>query len=145
ASTAKETRPLWLCPNCGGPMVVMERITAGQFWFRSPPFLSGSAPWNNLFQLSHSVPLTPRRRGAPCLPPNQLSVPNLDPKSRSHHTQTLTQPILASLLPAPVPVPQASLLTPTIMRIGNTICVTPPHVTPRANLILAELRRAITQ
>ena len=27
ASTAKETRPLWLCPNCGGPMVVIERLT----------------------------------------------------------------------------------------------------------------------
>ena len=30
ASTAKETRPLWLCPKCGGPMVVIERLTAAQ-------------------------------------------------------------------------------------------------------------------
>ena len=43
ASTAKETRPLWLCPNCGGPMVVIERLTAAQLQLRSPPFLSGAA------------------------------------------------------------------------------------------------------
>jgi hypothetical protein len=43
ASAAKETRPLWLCPNCGGPMVVIERLTAAQIQLRSPPFLSGAA------------------------------------------------------------------------------------------------------
>jgi hypothetical protein len=43
ASTAKETRPLWLCPNCGGPMVVIERLTAAQIQLRSPPFLSAAA------------------------------------------------------------------------------------------------------
>jgi len=43
ASTAKETRPLWLCPNCGGPMMVIERLTAAQIQLRSPPFLSGAA------------------------------------------------------------------------------------------------------
>jgi hypothetical protein len=43
ASTAKETRPLWLCPKCGGPMVVIERLTAAQIQLRSPPFLSGVA------------------------------------------------------------------------------------------------------
>jgi hypothetical protein len=43
ASTVKETRPLWLCPNCGGPMVVIERLTAAQLQLRSPPFLSGAA------------------------------------------------------------------------------------------------------
>jgi Putative transposase/Transposase zinc-binding domain len=43
ASTAKETRPLWLCPKCGGPMVVIERLTAAQLQLRSPPSLSGVA------------------------------------------------------------------------------------------------------
>jgi len=43
ASTAQETRPLWLCPHCGGPMVVIERLTAAQIQLRSPPFLSGTA------------------------------------------------------------------------------------------------------
>ena len=43
ASTAQETRPLWLCPHCGGPMVVIERLTAAQMQLRSPPFLSGTA------------------------------------------------------------------------------------------------------
>jgi hypothetical protein len=29
--------PLWTCPQCGGPMVVIERLTAGQIQLRSPP------------------------------------------------------------------------------------------------------------
>jgi hypothetical protein len=69
----------------------------------------------------NSVPLTTRRRAAPCLPLNQLSVPDLDPKSGSHHTQTLTQPILASLLPFPVAVPRASLLTPARLNRHNRL------------------------
>jgi hypothetical protein len=42
-SPAKETRPLWLCPKCGGPMVVIERLTGAQLQLRSPPFLAGAA------------------------------------------------------------------------------------------------------
>jgi hypothetical protein len=37
ASAAKESSPLWLCPQCGGPMVVIERLTAAQIQLRSPP------------------------------------------------------------------------------------------------------------
>ncbi len=37
------TRPLWLCPNCGGPMVVIERLTAAQLQLRSPPRLLTTA------------------------------------------------------------------------------------------------------
>ena len=36
-SSAKESTPLWLCPECGGPMVVIERLTAAQIQLRSPP------------------------------------------------------------------------------------------------------------
>jgi hypothetical protein len=36
-SSAKESSPLWLCPKCGGPMVVIERLTAAQIQLRSPP------------------------------------------------------------------------------------------------------------
>jgi len=36
-STAQEATPNWLCPNCGGPMVVIERLTAAQIQLRSPP------------------------------------------------------------------------------------------------------------
>jgi hypothetical protein len=39
ASTAKESSPLWLCPKCGGPMVVLERLTGAQIQLRSPPVL----------------------------------------------------------------------------------------------------------
>jgi hypothetical protein len=30
-------RPLWLCPQCGGPMAAVERFTATQARFRAPP------------------------------------------------------------------------------------------------------------
>jgi hypothetical protein len=43
ASAPKETRPLWLCPNCGGPMVVIDRLSAAQLQLRSPPLLAGAA------------------------------------------------------------------------------------------------------
>src|SRR5208283_5277562 len=43
ASLAREPNPLWRCPQCGGPMVVIERLTAAQLQFRSPPFLSRAA------------------------------------------------------------------------------------------------------
>jgi hypothetical protein len=39
ASTAQESSPLWLCPHCGGPMVVIERMSASQILLRSPPDL----------------------------------------------------------------------------------------------------------
>jgi hypothetical protein len=43
ASTAKEPSPLWLCPKCGGPMVVLERLTAAEIQLRSPPVLVTAA------------------------------------------------------------------------------------------------------
>jgi Putative transposase len=43
ASTAQPANRLWLCPNCGGPMMVIERLTAAQIQLRSPPFLAGAA------------------------------------------------------------------------------------------------------
>jgi hypothetical protein len=43
ASAAKESSPLWLCPKCGGLMVVIERMTAAQILLRSPPVLVPAA------------------------------------------------------------------------------------------------------
>jgi hypothetical protein len=43
ASPVQEPSPLWLCPNCGGKMVVIERLTAAQIQLRSPPSLAGIA------------------------------------------------------------------------------------------------------
>ncbi len=37
ASPAHDPNPLWLCPKCGGPMVVIERLSAAQIQLRSPP------------------------------------------------------------------------------------------------------------
>jgi hypothetical protein len=30
-------RPLWTCPNCGGPMILLERLSAIELRVRSPP------------------------------------------------------------------------------------------------------------
>ncbi len=38
-STAHESNPLWLCPKCGGPMVIVQRLTAAQIQLRSPPLV----------------------------------------------------------------------------------------------------------
>ena len=42
-SPSQEKPSLRLCPNCGGPMRVVERLTAAQIQLRSPPLLSGAA------------------------------------------------------------------------------------------------------
>jgi len=36
-STAQDANPDWVCPKGGGPMVVIERLTAAQIQLRSPP------------------------------------------------------------------------------------------------------------
>src|ERR1700732_133692 len=42
-TTARESDPLWRCPKCGGPMAVIERLTAAQIQLRSPPQLLTTA------------------------------------------------------------------------------------------------------
>ncbi|MBZ5667764.1 MAG: IS91 family transposase [Acidobacteriia bacterium] len=42
-STAQQSSPLWRCPKCGGPMAVIERLTAAQLQLRSPPALVTAA------------------------------------------------------------------------------------------------------
>jgi hypothetical protein len=42
-STLQDLRPLWLCPKCGGPMVVIERLTATQTQLPSPPITPAPA------------------------------------------------------------------------------------------------------
>jgi hypothetical protein len=37
SDTRHASAPLWTCPLCGGPMVVIERLTAVQIKLRSPP------------------------------------------------------------------------------------------------------------
>jgi hypothetical protein len=31
------TRPLWTCPLCGGPMVLIERLSSLELRLRAPP------------------------------------------------------------------------------------------------------------
>jgi len=33
-------RPLWMCPECGAPMVLIERLSLAQLRLRSPPILN---------------------------------------------------------------------------------------------------------
>jgi hypothetical protein len=40
---AKDTTSLWRCPKCGGPMLVIERLTAAEMQLRSPPALATAA------------------------------------------------------------------------------------------------------
>ena len=42
-STAQDMSPNWFCPKCGGPMVVIERLTTAQIQLRSPPKVSMAA------------------------------------------------------------------------------------------------------
>jgi len=40
SETPSETpRSLWTCPRCGGPMAILERFTAAEARFRSPPIV----------------------------------------------------------------------------------------------------------
>jgi len=41
--TAHPSSPLWRCPKCGGPMLVIERFTDAQLQHRSAPSLAGAA------------------------------------------------------------------------------------------------------
>ena len=43
ASPAQEASPLPLCPQGGGRMVVIERLTPAQIQLRSPPSIAGVA------------------------------------------------------------------------------------------------------
>jgi hypothetical protein len=40
ASSTQESYDLWLCPNCGGPMAVVERFTVAEMQLRSPPVVA---------------------------------------------------------------------------------------------------------
>ena len=42
-SGSKDSNDLWLCPKCGGPMQVIERLTAVEIQLRSPPALVTAA------------------------------------------------------------------------------------------------------
>jgi len=42
-SDLKDSSDLWRCPQCAGPMVVVERFTAAEMQLRSPPVLTTAA------------------------------------------------------------------------------------------------------
>ena len=42
-SSASDSHELWRCPECGGPMVVVEKLTALQIQLRSPPLATTAA------------------------------------------------------------------------------------------------------
>jgi hypothetical protein len=43
ASSTEDRPDLWRCPKCGGPMKVIERLTAAEIQLRSPPRISAAA------------------------------------------------------------------------------------------------------
>jgi Putative transposase len=42
-SDTKDSSDLWLCPKCGAPMMVIERLTAAEIQLRSPPAMVSAA------------------------------------------------------------------------------------------------------
>jgi hypothetical protein len=42
-SSTKDSHDLWRCPKCGGPMAVIERLTAAEIQLRSPPLVTAAA------------------------------------------------------------------------------------------------------
>jgi Putative transposase/Transposase zinc-binding domain len=42
-SNTKDSSDLWLCPKCGAPMMVIERLTAAEIQLRSPPTIVSAA------------------------------------------------------------------------------------------------------
>jgi len=42
-TSAGDSHDLWRCPKCGGPMKVIERLTAAEIQLRSPPLLTSAA------------------------------------------------------------------------------------------------------
>jgi hypothetical protein len=43
ASSTEDSPDLWRCPKCGGPMKVIERLTAAEIQLRSPPMITAAA------------------------------------------------------------------------------------------------------
>src|SRR5258707_9800462 len=43
ASSIENSPGLWRCPKCGGPMKVIERLTAAEIQLRSPPLITAAA------------------------------------------------------------------------------------------------------
>ena len=43
ASSTEDCPDLWRCPKCGGPMKVIERLSAAEIQLRSPPRISAAA------------------------------------------------------------------------------------------------------
>jgi hypothetical protein len=43
ASSTEDCPDLWRCPKCGGPMKVIERLTAAEIQLRSPPRIGAAA------------------------------------------------------------------------------------------------------
>jgi hypothetical protein len=42
-SSTNDLRDAWRCPKCGGPMVVVERLSAAEIQLRSPPLVTAAA------------------------------------------------------------------------------------------------------
>jgi rubredoxin len=43
APSTEDCPDVWRCPKCGGPMKVIERLTAAEIQLRSPPVITAAA------------------------------------------------------------------------------------------------------
>src|ERR1700674_5589751 len=76
ASSAKDATPLWLCPKCGGPMRVIQRLTAAEIQLRSPPPLATAAPRNHSLQHEISACVSTLSVSVPRRSPNRAFLPS---------------------------------------------------------------------
>jgi hypothetical protein len=44
ATKCDSPRPFWLCPRCGGPMILLERLSPVEARLRSPPLSLQQCP-----------------------------------------------------------------------------------------------------
>jgi hypothetical protein len=96
-STTPTPHPLWRCPNCGGPMAVVERFTADS---NSVLHLPGHSCMNSLAHTPHSLRFrASRRRVSPFHPDiSFLSLPRFTSAidSSLHRAPTRSPPALTT-------------------------------------------------
>ena len=123
-SMAPTAHPLWRCPKCGGPMVVVERSTVAQLQLRSPPLLP---------RLHEITRPTHRTVGAlQSLSPNCVPLP-LDPLHAPEWDRPNRYFARAHARGLFRHGPSTTLTTSTNLSRLHSICISPASAAPAAS------------
>jgi ribosome modulation factor len=102
-----EPSPLWLCPKCGGRMVVIERLTAAQLQLRSRPFWPEPLHETTIPSSLSRCPSPPAAGMRPSCPQTTCTFPNSaqslapTPRKLQANQSGLRSSYLEYLLPKP--------------------------------------------